>query len=292
MVPACLGTQVGGSIIRPASYCGNFALKPTQGALNRGERQGLSQSTLGPHANSLEDLWAVARQIAWVAGGDPGAPGLYGPPKAALPVKPRRLAVVESEGFAAADAGSSAAFRDLVTRLSGLGVEMISRKESARIEAYERSVEGAMEMTGVIVGWEARWVWRNLARRYPEAMSASLKDRLAKADTYTPETFRLALLKREDMRRRHAELMADVDAVIALSSPGVAPESGPVGGTAPRTTGSATCNAFTSAIGMPALTMPLLAVDGLPVGVQLCGPHHGDHMLTGLAAWIVGAVRS
>ena len=152
-------------------------------------------------------------------------------------------------------------------------------------------IDGAMEMTGVIVGWEARWVWRNLARRYPEAMSASLKERLARADALTPETFRMALLKREDMRRRHAELMADCDAVIALSSPGIAPESGPVGGTAPRTTGAATCNAFTSAIGMPALTMPLLCVDGLPLGVQLCGPHHGDHVLTGLAAWVAAVSR-
>ena len=39
MMPAAIGTQVGGSIIRPAGYCGNVALKPTQGAINRGERQ-------------------------------------------------------------------------------------------------------------------------------------------------------------------------------------------------------------------------------------------------------------
>src|SRR5258708_26737369 len=38
MVPGAIGTQVGGSIIRPAAYCGNFALKPTQGGLNRRER--------------------------------------------------------------------------------------------------------------------------------------------------------------------------------------------------------------------------------------------------------------
>src|SRR5688572_9787510 len=52
MVPAAIGTQVGGSVIRPASYCANWALKPTQGALHRGERQGYSQSTIGVHAGS------------------------------------------------------------------------------------------------------------------------------------------------------------------------------------------------------------------------------------------------
>ena len=59
MVPATIGTQVGGSIMRPASYCGNFALKPTFGALNRGERQGLSQSVFGVHAGDLRDAWQV-----------------------------------------------------------------------------------------------------------------------------------------------------------------------------------------------------------------------------------------
>ena len=89
MVPAAIGTQVGGSIIRPASYCGNYALKPSQGAINRGERQATSMSTHGPHAGSLEDMWAVAIEIAMRAGGDPGREALTGP--IALPAahKPR-----------------------------------------------------------------------------------------------------------------------------------------------------------------------------------------------------------
>ena len=64
MVPAALGTQVGGSVIRPAAYCGTLALKPTQGGLNRGERQTTSMSTTGVHAGSIEDLWQVAIEIA------------------------------------------------------------------------------------------------------------------------------------------------------------------------------------------------------------------------------------
>jgi len=60
MVPAALGTQVGGSVIRPAAYCGTLALKPTQGGINRGERQTTSMSTTGVHAGSIEDMWQVA----------------------------------------------------------------------------------------------------------------------------------------------------------------------------------------------------------------------------------------
>src|SRR5690606_25132110 len=88
MVPAAIGTQVGGSIIRPAAYCGNVALKPTQGAINRGERQATCMSSHGVHAGCIEDVWQVAIEIASRAGGDRGWPGLYGPPSppaAAIP---------------------------------------------------------------------------------------------------------------------------------------------------------------------------------------------------------------
>ena len=53
-----------GSVIRPASFNANWALKPTQGAINRGERQGFSQSTIGVHAGCAIDMWAVAVEIA------------------------------------------------------------------------------------------------------------------------------------------------------------------------------------------------------------------------------------
>ncbi|MBN9279682.1 MAG: hypothetical protein J0I57_18905, partial [Hyphomicrobium sp.] len=108
---------------------------------------------------------------------------------------------------------------------------------------------------------------------------------------YTLETYRTAVMRREDMRQRHAELMVDADTVIALSCPGIAPHSGPPGGNEVRTTGNAACNYFTSAIGMPAITLPLMAVAGMPVGVQLCGAVHGDHALTGLAAWVLTNVK-
>src|ERR1700761_2974003 len=121
MVPAAIGTQVGGSIIRPASYCGNYALKPTQGAINRGERQATSMSTHGPHAGSLEDMWAVAIAIALRAGSDPGREALTG--TVALPTahKPRALAVMETEGWSALDDGTRAAFEQIIAQLAGAG---------------------------------------------------------------------------------------------------------------------------------------------------------------------------
>ena len=94
MISAALGTQVIGSTIRPASYCGCIGFKVTVGALNRGgSYDGLSQSCTGVLAATLEDAWQVAYEIAVRAGGDPGYPGLFGPAQRAGAEKaaPRRV---------------------------------------------------------------------------------------------------------------------------------------------------------------------------------------------------------
>src|SRR6266542_1883421 len=96
ILSAALGTQVIGSTIRPASYCGCYGFKPTVGALNRGgSYDGLSQSCTGTLAATLQECWQVAYEIAKRAGGDPGYPGLFGPDQAPAPAKPRRLVVLE-----------------------------------------------------------------------------------------------------------------------------------------------------------------------------------------------------
>jgi Asp-tRNA(Asn)/Glu-tRNA(Gln) amidotransferase A subunit family amidase len=80
IIPVGLGTQVIGSTLRPASFCGCYGFKPTVGALNRGgSYDGLSQSATGMIAASLPEAWQVAYEIVKRTGGDPGFPGLYGP---------------------------------------------------------------------------------------------------------------------------------------------------------------------------------------------------------------------
>src|SRR5919204_149004 len=113
---AAVGTQVGGSIIRPAGYCGNIALKPTQGGINRGERQATSMSTHGVHAGCIEDMWQVAIEIARRAGGDRGCAGLFGPPIPPAAVQPTRLIVLETEGWTVLDDLSQAGFAQLLER--------------------------------------------------------------------------------------------------------------------------------------------------------------------------------
>ena len=139
-----LGTQVLGSILRPASFCGCFGFKPTVGAINRGgSYDGLSQSVHGPIAASLPEAWQVAYEIAQRAGGDPGFPGLYGPATPPAPVQPRKLAVLETDGWAVATAAARRALEGAVAKLKSAGIGIVGRHDDDEVAAVETAIHGA-----------------------------------------------------------------------------------------------------------------------------------------------------
>ena len=294
MVPAAIGTQVGGSIIRPAAYCGNVALKPTQGGINRGERQATSMSTHGVHAGCIEDMWHVAIEIVRRVGGDRGCSGLFGPEGPPTPMKPSRLIVLETQGWAELDAKSRTAFETLLERLQAEGVTLLRRRDHAWIETLEQAIGGARELCNRITSWENRWSTRNLVDQFPDGVSARAKATLAKAEQMTPDDYRAALMDRAAAQQRHAAVAPLADAAITLACPGPAPLwSGDVPGQplAARPTGDFVFNAPSSLLFAPAVTMPLLAVDGMPVGVQLVGQQHDDARITAMARWTLETMR-
>ncbi len=290
MVPAALGSQVVGSVIRPAGFCANTAIKPTLGALHRGERQGLSHSHLGVHAAGIEDMWAVTHAIARLSGGDPGSPGLYGPEAAPGAMAPRSLIVVESEGWEQTDDATLAAFERLLEAVAAAGVTLIRRQGRADLEAFEREIAESLLLCRDICGWELRWTLRNLARKDITMLSPSMRVRLELAEAMSIDDYRAALAKREAMRARFRAVAATADAMITLSSTGPAPfmegNSGKGEPGITHTTGLPAFNAWTSAIGCPAVTVPMLAVEGMPVGVQIVGRHDEDWRTTGIARWL------
>jgi len=101
------------------------------------------------------------------------------------------------------------------------------------------------------------------------------------------EDFRSRLLERDEARGRLAAIAPLGDAIISLSSPGPAPMSDANG---PRPTGNAIFNYPSSSLGAPAVTVPLLAVSGMPVGVQVMGQPHEDARVAGIARWLAASV--
>jgi Asp-tRNA(Asn)/Glu-tRNA(Gln) amidotransferase A subunit family amidase len=293
MIPAALGTQIGGSIIRPAAYCGNVALKPTQGGINRGERQTTSMSTTGVHAGCIEDMWQVAIEIARRAGGDPGRLGLFGPGTPPAPVRPDRLIVLETEGWPDLDDASKSAFETLLENVQGAGVTLLRRRDHPWIEALEQAIGNSRAMCNAIINWENRWVYRNIVDQYPDAVSSRLKAMLVKADSMTTDDYRAVLMQRSAAQQCHAAITPLADAVISLSCPGPAPlltTDVLDQATVPYPTGDFVFNAPSSVLFAPALTVPMMSVHGLPVGVQLMGQQHEDVRITAFAHWMQEAI--
>ena len=293
-VPGGARSQVGGSIIRPAGYCGNVALKPTQGGINRGERQATSMSTHGVHAGCIEDMWQVAIEIARRAGGDRGWPGLDGPSTTPGPRKPERLIVLETQGWDELDESSKDGFFVRPRSVARTGVQLLRRADDPLVESLEGLISDAREVCNAITDWENSWATRNLVDQHPDGVSERAKAGLAHAEAMTVDDYRAALIAREVAQEAHAALAGSADAIITLSCPGPAHVwlgDEPGAPLAPRPTGDPVFNFPSSMLFAPAVGMPLMSVGGMPVGVQVFGQPHQDAAMTAVARWLLGAVE-
>jgi Asp-tRNA(Asn)/Glu-tRNA(Gln) amidotransferase A subunit family amidase len=294
MVPAAIGTQVGGSIIRPAAYCGNFALKPTQGGINRGERLATSMSTHGPHANSLEDMWQVAIEMAKRCGGDRGSLGLMGPDTLPAAIKPDRLIVLETEGWPDVDPATREGFAKVLGQLKAAGVTLIHRSDEPLVEALEAAIANGRAICNGITSWENRWYQRGMLDASPNGLSERAKAALFKAEAMTVDQYRANLLARQAAQLAHAAVASFADAAITLACPGPAPiwaGDKPGQPLAARPTGDFVFNAPSSMLFAPVVTVPLMSVDGMPVGVQVIGQQHEDARMTGIARWMRDTIK-
>ena len=280
MIAAGLGTQVLGSILRPASFCGCVGYKPSLGAINRGgSHDGLSQSVHGALAASIEDAWVLVREISTRAGGDPGYPGLIGPAAPPQAQRPRRVAVLETPGWAKAQPAAKDPLERAVEHLSKAGVATARRKNDATIEKVEIALERALPVSQQINTWETRWPLNAYRARDPSKLTEFSLARLAEAERMTLEQYRERLAERAQIRTIYAALAPEYDAALTLSATGPAPLG-------LESTGDPIFVVAGSCLGVPAISLPVLTVEGLPLGLQLLGFLDGDASLIGVARWV------
>ena len=129
MVPAALGSQTAGSIIRPASFCGVYGFKPTLGLVPRSGvlMQSHTLDTVGVYGRSVEDLALITDCMAAFEGGDATSfrrsrPGLLGTARSRPPMPPR-FAFVKTPAWGEADAEMRETLGYFV---SGLGERVVA----------------------------------------------------------------------------------------------------------------------------------------------------------------------
>ena len=282
MVPAGLGTQVVGSILRPASFCGAVGFKPTVGAINRsGSHDHFSQSVQGAIGATLADTWAVVRAIADRAGGDPGHAGLVGDADLTGRAGPRRIALLQSGGWSATTEGARTAFMEAKVRLAATGIEIRGRADDPDIEAVEKAIADSLPLTQAINAWEGRWPLNTYADLDGEKLSGPARERLKTAEAMTQREYSELIARRTAVRSIYGKAASRYDVFVTLGACGAAPKG--LG-----STGNTIMNVTASLLGCPALTVPVLEDEGMPLGLQFLAGLDRDAALFSAAAWALG----
>jgi Asp-tRNA(Asn)/Glu-tRNA(Gln) amidotransferase A subunit family amidase len=280
MVPAALGSQTAGSIVRPASFCGVYAFKPTLGLVPRAGvlMQSHTLDTVGLYARSIEDLALITDCMTAFEGDDATSvrrsrPGLLGTARAKPPIPPR-LAFVKTPSWSDADVQMRAAFATYVDSLGERAVE-IDIPVLADVIEWQRIVQLA----------ENAHYYGPLLQRAPELISPGLTQRLETGLAIDAQEYLRAITGREPAYRAVAAALKGFSAILTPAALGPAPE----GHTA---TGSPIMNGLWTYLGMPTVSLPLLEARGLPVGVQLVGLRHDDGRLLRTARWLAGEIAT
>ncbi len=278
MVPLALGSQTGGSTIRPASYCGVFGFKPTHGLIPRHGMFRISRTLdhVGLFARSIEDIALLAEQLVGYDERDPDSRPRARIPYASVacekPPLPPMFAFVKTPHWDRVDGDAKEAFGELVDRLGDRVEEL--ELSGAALEAYEwHRVIMEAELAANL---EREWT------RGRDRLSDLLHERIERGRALPALDYLRALERIPDLQDAFAQLFSQrYDAILTPASTGTAPEG-------LASTGDRSFCTLWTLCGMPALSMPLMqGAKDLPLGVQLVGPAHGDGRLLRTARWLV-----
>ena len=260
MVPLALGTQTGGSVIRPAAYCGVAAIKPSFGSINRAGLKFVAESldTIGVFARTVDDL-ALCLEA------------LCGRTRSTVGKNPK-IGLCRTPRWSAADPANQANLEAAASRLG---------KAGAQVRAYDMPAESEalFDRHRQIMGFESA---RALAWEYqthPGEISASLKPRLEEGRQVTRAQYDEMRAIAERCRRALAQDLREFDFLLTPSAPGEAPAS-------LASTGDAVFNRAWTLLGVPCVTLPFgRGPNRLPLAVQLVGALDDDAPLLGWARW-------
>ena len=278
MAPAALGTQTQGSLIRPASYCGAYAIKPTRGVLLLDGVAPLSATLdhLGVFGATLEDAWALLAALAALG------PAMDGPrvdvPASFPPSRPPRSVVrLDTKGWSETDGESKRAFDGALEQLARAGVQVHDRKRSKAVAYLEADISAASDASPTIYCYEAQWPLHSYIECGDGMAGERVREMVSIAERTSPDAYNDALEKRRRLRERLSAIEADAFVTLSSSGPAIQDIS---------YTGSRSFVVPWTTAGVPSISLPVLTSAGLPLGLQVVGVEGRDAATVGVAAWI------
>jgi amidase len=269
-----LGTDTGGSVRVPASFCGLYGIRPTHGRLDLSGMmpQAPSSDTTGWFARDADTFARVSEVLL----GEPI--DSVGERERAIPAGLPTTLVVAVDAFGFADAETSAALRPMVRKLAALVREV--REELLAPPGL--SVWARAQQT--LQRYEAWLTFRDWIDRHNPRMAFSVARNLAVSSTVSESERQWAALVRAEARARLAWLLPPGTILCLPTTPFPAPRKGLSLATLDPLRARITClTAHGGLTGVPQVSLPGASVDGLPVGLSILGARGSDAALVAVA---------
>lgn len=265
-IPAALGTQTKGSVIRPAAFCGVVGYKPSQGTI-------ANHGTLD-YSPTLDQTGVFTRSVvdaAWLT-------SCLAEPQNQVSDKVRefsttpKLAAVRSPLWTLTLQEQRNVFAENAKRLREAGADIVETELPA---AFNQ----AHPMLHRIMVYEAAKFFRDIQSRNRDRISAALNDLLDEGPRIGETAYQDALMLRKQLQQDLLEFLRNFDAIITPPATGEAPA------TLENTGDPSLCTTW-NFCGAPAISIPTaLGPRGLPLGLQIVGRYSQDDQLLSVAKW-------
>lgn len=270
MIPAAIGTQTGGSVIRPAAFCGiagykpSFRLLPTTGM----KTFSWTLDTTGLFASTVSDVAILAEALT--------GRSLTGPP---LAPRDLRVGLYRSAIWNDADPDMREAVERTAQQIADAGASVIEIAEP-------QLLSDARDIHSTIQDFEAGHALASDLALYGEQMSSILRETLEGGQAITPDIYDGARRVARHARKGATALFDQVDVLLSPSAPGAAPAG--LG-----STGISTFNKLWTLTGNPSLNVPgLKNAAALPLGMQLIARFGQDRLLLSAGSWLENVLKT
>ena len=276
MAPASIGSQTGGSIIRPASYCGVVGYKPSYGLISRNGvlQTSYSLDHIGMFGRKVEDVALLAKALIKKDRYDPATihystENILNETKKG-PIFDPKFIFYKTNHWKIIDKKSREVFEYFIKSFKK-NIEIFDTPSYFKdIHKYHQIIHETDLANNFSIYFT----------KFKKKLSKYMQDAILKGNKHSGKEYAEAIDFMKRSYESYQEVFEDYHGVLSPSSPGVAPKG-------LKSTGSAEFNKVWSYLGTPCISLPLLeGENNLPLGVQLIGDKFDDHRFLGVANWL------
>ena len=276
MAPLSIGSQTGGSIIRPASYCGVVGYKPSYGLISRNGilRTSYNLDQIGVFGKTVEDVATLAKVLIKKDSYDSAT--IYYSTENLIeeckkgPLFDPKFIFYKTESWKLIEKKSRDAF-DYFIKSFKKNIEVFDTPSYFKeINKYHQIIHE----TDLANNFSSYY------KKYKKKLSKYMQTAISNGNKYSAKDYAEAIDFMKRSYESYKEVFEDYHGILSPSSPGVAIKG-------LKSTGTAEFNKVWSYLGTPCISLPLLqGENNLPLGVQLIGDRYDDQRFLGVAKWL------